>query len=243
MADTSRREIPFCVPPLGVEPLRLSVWFAEPGESVYEGDRIVEIQAGAATFDVSAPATGRAPCPHDGFRRTRSSTERSASACASGRTPGRATSDTSLGKAPTSGSSASSRPISTRPWISCPSGCSSTWTSASSSRVRISPNCCAKILHHGYRAHIACGRLWTCARGPAASRSCLRTVFHKPVSLQRMSRLQRCKSHGATSPTTGCVRASDWYGPTFTRRSPGGAMISSSRIRPTYGPRPCGGVC
>ena len=28
-------------------------------ESVYEGDRIVEIQAGAATFDVSAPATGR----------------------------------------------------------------------------------------------------------------------------------------------------------------------------------------
>ena len=31
----------------------------KPGEWVYEGDRLVEILAGPATFDVSAQATGR----------------------------------------------------------------------------------------------------------------------------------------------------------------------------------------
>jgi pyruvate/2-oxoglutarate dehydrogenase complex dihydrolipoamide acyltransferase (E2) component len=47
------------LPDLGLAPVRLSVWFAEPGEAVYEGDRLVEVVAGEATFDVSAPATGR----------------------------------------------------------------------------------------------------------------------------------------------------------------------------------------
>jgi pyruvate/2-oxoglutarate dehydrogenase complex dihydrolipoamide acyltransferase (E2) component len=36
----------------------LSVWFAEPGDTVYEGDRLVEVLVGGATFDVAAPATG-----------------------------------------------------------------------------------------------------------------------------------------------------------------------------------------
>jgi pyruvate/2-oxoglutarate dehydrogenase complex dihydrolipoamide acyltransferase (E2) component len=37
----------------------LSVWFADAGDAVYEGDRLVEVLIGEATFDVSAPATGR----------------------------------------------------------------------------------------------------------------------------------------------------------------------------------------
>jgi pyruvate/2-oxoglutarate dehydrogenase complex dihydrolipoamide acyltransferase (E2) component len=47
------------LPDLGVPMARLSVWFAEPGDQVYEGDRLVEVATGGATFDVSAPATGR----------------------------------------------------------------------------------------------------------------------------------------------------------------------------------------
>jgi pyruvate/2-oxoglutarate dehydrogenase complex dihydrolipoamide acyltransferase (E2) component len=51
--------VPIVLPDLGVPVARLSVWFAEPGDPVYEGDRIVEVRIGGATFDVSAPATGR----------------------------------------------------------------------------------------------------------------------------------------------------------------------------------------
>jgi pyruvate/2-oxoglutarate dehydrogenase complex dihydrolipoamide acyltransferase (E2) component len=47
------------LPELGVAPLVLSVWFADVGDLVYEGDRLVEVLAGGATFDVPAPATGR----------------------------------------------------------------------------------------------------------------------------------------------------------------------------------------
>ncbi len=47
------------LPDLGSATVLLSVWFAEPGELVYEGDRLVEVLLGGATFDVAAPATGR----------------------------------------------------------------------------------------------------------------------------------------------------------------------------------------
>jgi pyruvate/2-oxoglutarate dehydrogenase complex dihydrolipoamide acyltransferase (E2) component len=47
------------LPELGAEPAVVSVWFADPGEAVYQGDRLVEILVGGATFDVSSPATGR----------------------------------------------------------------------------------------------------------------------------------------------------------------------------------------
>jgi pyruvate/2-oxoglutarate dehydrogenase complex dihydrolipoamide acyltransferase (E2) component len=47
------------LPELGAAPLVLSVWLADVGDIVYEGDRLVEILAGGATFDVPAPATGR----------------------------------------------------------------------------------------------------------------------------------------------------------------------------------------
>ncbi len=47
------------LPDLGAGPAVLSVWFADVGELVYEGDRLVEVLVGGATFDVAAPATGR----------------------------------------------------------------------------------------------------------------------------------------------------------------------------------------
>ena len=50
---------PILLPELGAAPAVLSVWFAEPGETVYEGDRLVEILVDGATFDVSSPASGR----------------------------------------------------------------------------------------------------------------------------------------------------------------------------------------
>ena len=46
------------LPELGSPGARVSAWFAEPGERVFEGDRLVEVRLGPATFDVSAPATG-----------------------------------------------------------------------------------------------------------------------------------------------------------------------------------------
>jgi pyruvate/2-oxoglutarate dehydrogenase complex dihydrolipoamide acyltransferase (E2) component len=47
------------LPELGTAPVVLSVWFADLGDTVYEGDRLVEVLADGATFDVPAPATGR----------------------------------------------------------------------------------------------------------------------------------------------------------------------------------------
>jgi len=50
---------PIILPDLGVRSAVLSVWFVNPGDRVYAGDRLVEILADGATFDVSSPATGR----------------------------------------------------------------------------------------------------------------------------------------------------------------------------------------
>ena len=62
-----RKEI--ILPELGAGPAVLSVWFAEPGETVFEGDRLVEVLTDGATFDVAAPVTGRLverhAWPHD----------------------------------------------------------------------------------------------------------------------------------------------------------------------------------
>ncbi len=59
MPAETTHAVPVIMPAIGIEPAVVSVWFAEPGELVYEGDRIVEVSAGAATFDVAAPVTGR----------------------------------------------------------------------------------------------------------------------------------------------------------------------------------------
>ena len=47
------------LPELGASPAVASVWFADAGDRVYAGDRLVEVLVSGATFDVSAPATGR----------------------------------------------------------------------------------------------------------------------------------------------------------------------------------------
>lgn len=47
------------LPDLGATPVWLSAWLADLGDAVYEGDRLVEVLVGGATFDVPAPATGR----------------------------------------------------------------------------------------------------------------------------------------------------------------------------------------
>jgi pyruvate/2-oxoglutarate dehydrogenase complex dihydrolipoamide acyltransferase (E2) component len=47
------------LPDLGVRAAVLSVWFVNPGDQVYAGDRLVEILAGGATFDVPSPTTGQ----------------------------------------------------------------------------------------------------------------------------------------------------------------------------------------
>jgi pyruvate/2-oxoglutarate dehydrogenase complex dihydrolipoamide acyltransferase (E2) component len=52
-------QAPILLPELGAAPVVLSVWFADPGEFVYEGDRLVEVLVAGATFDVPAQATGR----------------------------------------------------------------------------------------------------------------------------------------------------------------------------------------
>jgi pyruvate/2-oxoglutarate dehydrogenase complex dihydrolipoamide acyltransferase (E2) component len=50
------------LPDLGTgpdQPIIVSHWFASRGEEVWEGDRLVEVLVGPATFDVPAPTTGR----------------------------------------------------------------------------------------------------------------------------------------------------------------------------------------
>jgi pyruvate/2-oxoglutarate dehydrogenase complex dihydrolipoamide acyltransferase (E2) component len=46
------------MPDLGVSNVVLSVWYVKPGETVYAGDRVVELLLGSATFDVTAPCAG-----------------------------------------------------------------------------------------------------------------------------------------------------------------------------------------
>ena len=56
------REAAVILPDLGTSPdtpIVVSYWFAARGESVWEGERLVEVLVGPATYDVPAPATGR----------------------------------------------------------------------------------------------------------------------------------------------------------------------------------------
>jgi pyruvate/2-oxoglutarate dehydrogenase complex dihydrolipoamide acyltransferase (E2) component len=50
---------PVVLPDLGAAPVALSLWFAGVGDSVFEGERLVEVLASGATFDVSAPVSGK----------------------------------------------------------------------------------------------------------------------------------------------------------------------------------------
>ena len=49
------------VPELGLDADRsitVSVWFVDPGDTILEGDRLVELLVDGATFDVTAPVAG-----------------------------------------------------------------------------------------------------------------------------------------------------------------------------------------
>jgi pyruvate/2-oxoglutarate dehydrogenase complex dihydrolipoamide acyltransferase (E2) component len=60
-AGFTMRLAPVILPDLGTGPdvpIVVSHWFVARGESVWEGERLVEVLAGPATFDVPAPVTG-----------------------------------------------------------------------------------------------------------------------------------------------------------------------------------------
>ena len=50
---------PIVMPDVGAETAALHLWFAQPGDKVYAGDRLVELLLEGATFDVSSPVNGR----------------------------------------------------------------------------------------------------------------------------------------------------------------------------------------
>lgn len=50
--------MPIALPDLGSPRAVLSLWYVQPGDQVFEGDRVVEVLIPGATFDVAAPATG-----------------------------------------------------------------------------------------------------------------------------------------------------------------------------------------
>jgi pyruvate/2-oxoglutarate dehydrogenase complex dihydrolipoamide acyltransferase (E2) component len=46
------------VPDLGMASVKLSVWYVKPGETLFAGDRVVELLLGSATFDIVAAHSG-----------------------------------------------------------------------------------------------------------------------------------------------------------------------------------------
>jgi len=49
---------PIRLPDLGGAPVTLSHWYAEPGDRVLAGERLVEVLTDGATFEVTSPANG-----------------------------------------------------------------------------------------------------------------------------------------------------------------------------------------
>jgi pyruvate/2-oxoglutarate dehydrogenase complex dihydrolipoamide acyltransferase (E2) component len=47
------------MPDVGGEAPAINLWFAQPGDQLYTGDRLVELLLEGATFDVSSPANGK----------------------------------------------------------------------------------------------------------------------------------------------------------------------------------------
>ena len=57
--DVPRHLVPLVAPDLGVAGAALSLWLVAEGAEVIEGDRVVELVAGAVTVDLGAPVSGR----------------------------------------------------------------------------------------------------------------------------------------------------------------------------------------
>jgi len=51
--------VPITMPDVGTDRAALSLWFVNPGEKVFAGDRVVEVLIPGATVDVPAPVAGR----------------------------------------------------------------------------------------------------------------------------------------------------------------------------------------
>ena len=49
---------PIIAPDVGEPAPVLNLWFVQPGDRVYAGDRLVELLLDGTTFDVSAPVSG-----------------------------------------------------------------------------------------------------------------------------------------------------------------------------------------
>jgi 2-oxoglutarate dehydrogenase E1 component len=60
----SRSRVDVVLPELGLPSVRVSVWYANPGDHVYQGDRLIEVVTEGATFDVPAPVTGELIAQH-----------------------------------------------------------------------------------------------------------------------------------------------------------------------------------
>jgi 2-oxoglutarate dehydrogenase E2 component (dihydrolipoamide succinyltransferase)/2-oxoisovalerate dehydrogenase E2 component (dihydrolipoyl transacylase) len=52
-------QVPILLPDVGAVRTVVSIWYVEPGETIYEGDRVLEALTSGATIDVLAPATGK----------------------------------------------------------------------------------------------------------------------------------------------------------------------------------------
>ena len=47
------------LPDLGTTGATVSIWYAEPGDQVLEGERVVEVLLPGATFEITAPTSGK----------------------------------------------------------------------------------------------------------------------------------------------------------------------------------------
>ena len=58
--DPLASRIPITVPDLGAgaEPIRISAWLVDLGQTVIAGDRVVEVLIPGITFDIAASRTG-----------------------------------------------------------------------------------------------------------------------------------------------------------------------------------------
>lgn len=72
MSSSPNTRIDVVMPDMGMTAMNVTVWFFQPGDHVYQGDRLVEVGGQGVTFDVSAPVTGRLVdrqvFPHDVVR-------------------------------------------------------------------------------------------------------------------------------------------------------------------------------
>lgn len=51
--------VPVVLPDLGADEVRVSAWYADVGDVVWEGDRLVEVVLAGAAVAVAAPVSGR----------------------------------------------------------------------------------------------------------------------------------------------------------------------------------------